>query len=138
MLMERTEPLSAGCCVAGGPAGMMLGLLLAHPRTSARRLDGREVAELTLVLRIALDVGPAWRQQGTRRSGKRQRGERVDHRESRQGDGNEHGRHRPRAGDPDQRAERTTNQPSDRHLLVAGDEPLQPLPSGVVGPLLGR
>ena len=100
--------------------------------------DAVEIAELSLVLRVALDVGPARRQQGARRGGKRERGERVDDRESRQGDRNEHGRHRPRAGDPDQRAERTTDQPSDRHLLVAGDEPLQPLPSGVVGPLLGR
>src|SRR6266567_6631355 len=31
MAMERTEPLSTRCCiVGGGPAGMMLGLLLAR------------------------------------------------------------------------------------------------------------
>src|SRR5213595_3198461 len=31
MAMERMEPLSARCCVVGGgPAGMMLGLLLAR------------------------------------------------------------------------------------------------------------
>jgi len=28
--------------------------------------------------------------------------------------------------------------PASGNLLVAGDEPLEPLPGGVVGPLLGR
>ncbi len=100
--------------------------------------DVIEIPELALVLGVALDVGLARRQQSARGGGEGEVLERVDDREDRQGDGDEDGRDRPRAGDSHQRAERAADQPGERHLLVAGDEPLETLPGGVVGPLLGR
>src|SRR5437764_257010 len=99
--------------------------------------DAVQVAELAVVLGVALDVGLARRQQGARRGGEGEVLERVDDRQDRQDELDEDGRDGPRTGESDQRAERATDQTSDRHLLVAGDEPLEPLPGGVVGPLLG-
>src|SRR5437899_2131406 len=76
--------------------------------------DAVEIPELALVLGIALDVRSPRRQQRARRGGEGEGLERVDDRHDRHEDGDEDGRHGPRAGDSHQRAEWAANQPGER------------------------
>src|SRR3990170_3020283 len=91
--------------------------------------DGQliELAELAVVLPVLLDVGLPGRQQLERGRREPEARERVTDRGRRDEDGERHGEGGARAGQADQPAQGTSDASGERHLLFAGDEPLEAL-----------
>src|SRR5256886_7519959 len=102
--------------------------------------DGQivELAELAIVLAIPLDVGLAGRKEEERRGLERQGRQRVQDRRDGKAERPGHREGRVRARQAHQPPQRTTDRSGERHLLVAGDEPLEALTGDVVGPLFRR